>query len=131
MDQKKKKEFFLNNSDTENIYDVAISYISNRSYTSIVSPQISWSYFSTKKWNLFHSKEIMDMIVLTDMLRQLPRLCPICKVLFLKLLCCMKSVRKSKELEFHCIIFKIRTLQIFPWIFNLQCHHKIWLLFWS
>ena len=131
MDQKKKKEFFLNNSDTENIYDVAISYISNRSYTSIVSPQISWSYFSTKKWNLFHSKEIMDMSVLADMLRELPRLCPICKVLFLKLLRCMKSVRKSKELEFHWLISKIPTLQIFPWIFNLQVHHKIWLLFWS
>ena len=36
-----RKNDFLNNTDTENIYDVSISYISNRSYTSIVLPQIS------------------------------------------------------------------------------------------
>ena len=126
-----RKNDFLNNTDTENIYDVSISYISNNSYTSIVLPQISWSYFSTKKWNLFQSKEIMDMSVVADMLRELSRLCPICKVLFLKLLGCMKNIIKIKELEFHCITFKIRTLQICPWIFNWQFHHNMWLLFWS
>ena len=41
---------------------------------------------------------------LADVLGELP--CRICEFLFLKFLCCMKSVRKSKELELCCIIFK-------------------------
>ena len=38
------------------------------------------------------------------MLRELP--CRVCEFLLLKLPCCMKRVRKSKELELCCIIFK-------------------------
>ena len=39
-----------------------------------------------------------------NVLRELP--CRIYEFLFLKLPCCMKRVRKSKELELGCIIFK-------------------------
>ena len=50
----------------------------------------------------------MTMSALADVLRELP--CRICEFLFLKLPCCMKRVRKSKELELYCIIFKTCTL---------------------
>ena len=77
------KNDFLNNNGIENTYDTVISYTSNKIYTNIVSPKMSWSYFSTKEWNLFYSKEIMNMSALADVLRELP--CRICEFLFLKL----------------------------------------------
>ena len=49
-----------------------ISYTSTRNYTNIVSAKISWSYFSTKEWNLFQSNEMMNVSVLADMLRGFP-----------------------------------------------------------
>ena len=98
------KNDFLNNNGIENTYDTVISYTSNKIYTNIVSPKMSWSYFSTKEWNLFYSKEIMNMSALADVLRELP--CRICEFLFLKLPCCMKRVRKSKELELYCFTLK-------------------------
>ena len=45
-------------------HDNVISYTSTRSYNNIVSPKICSSYFSTKKWNLFQSKEMMNMLLL-------------------------------------------------------------------
>ena len=48
----------------------------------------------------------MDMSVVADMLRELSRLCPICKVLFLKLLGCMKNIIKIKELNFTVLPLK-------------------------
>ena len=50
-----------------------------------------------------------------DVLREFP--CRICDFLLLKLPCWMKRVRKSKELELFCIIFKTYTLQICSWSF--------------
>ena len=45
---------------------------------------------------------MMNMSALADVLRELP--CRIFQILFLKLPCCMKRVRKSKEFELDCII---------------------------
>ena len=45
-----------------------------------------------------------NMSALAYVFREL--LCQMCEFLFLKLPCCMKHVRKSKELELYCIIFK-------------------------
>ena len=53
-------------------YDTVISCTNTRSYTNIFSPKISLSYFSTKEWNLFQSKEMMNMSAIADVLCELP-----------------------------------------------------------
>ena len=56
--------------------------------------------FLCKRVKLISIKEMH----LTDVLCELP--CRIYEFLFLKIPCCMKGVRKSKEIELCCIIFK-------------------------
>ena len=76
--------------------------------------------FNQKKW---------WMSALANVLCELS--CWICEFLFLKLPCYMKRVRKSRELELYCIIFKTCTLQICSTIFYVQFHHKMWIWFWK
>ena len=58
-----------------------------------------------------------------DALRELP--CPISEFYVLEIT--MKHIRKSKELKFYCIIFKICKLKNCSWIAYFLFHHKIWL----
>ena len=61
-----------------------------------------------------------------DVLHELPL--GICEFLFLKLPCSIKRVRKSKELELCCIIFKTQAHYRFVHgFFCFQFHHKIWI----
>ena len=102
-------------------------YDSTWSFTKTVSSKMSWTcMFLYKRMKLVSIKEMH----LADVLRELP--CRICEFLFLKLPCCMKCVRKSKELEFCCVTFKTHAHYIFVnGFFYFQFNHKMWLWFWS
>ena len=56
------------------------------------------------------------MSALADVLRELP--CRIFQILFLKLPCCMKRVRKSKELELYSINLKHAVSRFVPGFFT-------------
>ena len=88
----------MNNTDIENTL-----YNSTRSYTNIVSTKMSASYFS-KMIKFISIKGNDEYECPADVIRKLP--CGSCKCLFLKLPCRMKRVKKSKELELYCIIFR-------------------------
>ena len=124
-----RKNDFLSNNDIESTNDTVILYTNTRGYTSIASPKISWSYFAKKEWNIFQSKNIMNMSALLMCFANFH--VQYVNFFHLKLPCWMKHMRKNKELEFFCIIFKTCTMQICSLIFYFLFHHKMWFGFWS
>ena len=93
-------------------YNTAILYTSTCCYRNIFSPKISWSCMFLHERMNFNWIKVNDEYEYPDVLRELPY--RICKFLFLKFPCCIKRVRKSKELELCGIIFKnMHTVDLF------------------
>ena len=98
------KNDFLNNNDIEKTHMILSIIHKHVELHQYCFTQNDLKLFLYKKLKFISVKVNDEYECPADVFRELP--CQICEFLFLELPCCMKRVRKSKELEVCCIIFK-------------------------